>query len=365
MWSVSGSRFLQYLLATAALWSIVALLFASESYLSGLYRGRPVDLPATLGYSFAFYGTWALVTPLVVMLARRWPLARGRKLSDLARHGIASAGVALLQAGLFAYLFWPIYGSGNGRDTRLELWAGMAAAHFPSNLLIYALITGAILAWAARVAAREREAQAARLQARLKQAELDSLRAQIHPHFLFNTLHGISALVRKDPAAAGRLIAKLGALLRSALEQQQRDLVPLDTELGFIRDYLDIEGARFGDRLRSSVTVDDSAADALVPPLLLQPLVENAVRHGLSPSTEAVTIRVVARRHDNRLRLEVADDGDGADPSTLRDGIGLGNLRARLEQMFGEAQSMTIGTGAGRGFEVVLELPFQAPGGDR
>lgn len=359
MWPSSRSQLLRYFAATAALWSVVALLFASEGYLSGLYRGRPVDLAATLGYSFAFYGTWALLTPLVVLLARRWSFSRDGRWSDLARHAAASVGIALLQAGVFAFLFWPVYGPGNGYDSPLDLWTGMAAAHFPSNVLIYAVIAGGILAWAAHIAAQEREAQAARLQARLRQSELDALRAQIHPHFLFNTLHGIAALVRKDPRAAERLIAKLGVLLRAALEQQQRDRVPLDTEIGFVRDYLDIEGARFGDRLHSTVTVGDDTAGALVPPLLLQPLVENAVRHGLAPSTGAVTIRVAGGRRGDALTLEVSDDGAGADPDTLSPGIGLGNVKARLEQMFGDAQTMRIETETGGGFSVVLELPFQ------
>lgn len=359
------SQFLRYLAVTSGIWAIVALLFTSESYLSGLYRSRPIDFVSTLGYSFAFYGTWALVTPAVVLLAQRWPFTSDKKLLDLFRHGVAGVAVALLQAGVFAFLFWPIYGPMNNNGTRLDLWAGMSAAHFPSNLLIYAVLAGGTVALAVHMAAREREAQAARLQTRLTQAELDALRAQIHPHFLFNTLHGISALVREDPPAAERLIAKLGALLRSALEQQRQDVVPLRAETGFLQDYLDIEGARFGDRLRSSVTIDDNVVDALVPPLLLQPLVENAIRHGLSATPETVTIEVAGNRNGDRLVLSVSDDGNGIDSDDLHDGIGLGNVRARLQQTFGRAQSMRIDTGRGLGFKVTLELPLRTVEGMR
>jgi signal transduction histidine kinase len=359
MRSTTFRRYLRYAAVTMALWATVALLFASEGYLSGLYHGRPIDFGATLGYSLAFYGTWALVTPAVLFFAERWPFTADRVSVHLLRHGTAGIGIALLQAGLFAFLFWPIYGPTNEQETRLDFWAGMIAAHFPSNLLIYAVLAGGATALAAHVAARDREAQAARLQASLAEARLDALRAQIHPHFLFNTLHGISALVRDDPRAAERLIAKLGSLLRAALERQQVDAVPLAAEIDFLRNYLDIEGARFGDRLRSSVTMDDGVVDALVPPLLLQPLVENAIRHGLSATPETVTIEIRGCVDDDRLLLSVSDDGNGAEASALQDGIGLGNLRARLRQMFGREQSMRIETRPGQGFTVVLALPLR------
>lgn len=359
MRAINSRRYLRYGVATIASWAAVALLFTSESYLSALYRGQSIDVAAALGYSLAFYGTWALVTPAVLGFARRWPLTAGAAATNLLRHGAAGVAIALLQAGVFALLFWPVYGPPNGQHSRLDLWAGMSAAHFPSNLLIYAVLAGCAMALAAHVAARDREAHAARLEARLKQAELDALRARIHPHFLFNTLHGISALVRKDPREAERLIAKLGALLRSVLEYERQDLVPLAAEIEFLRNYLDIEGARFGQRLRSSITVDEHAAGALVPPLLLQPLVENAIRHGLSATPSAVTIEVRGSRSGNRLELGVKDDGGGADPSALKDGIGLGNVRARLQQIFAGEQSMRIRTAEGDGFDVTLELPFR------
>jgi two-component system, LytTR family, sensor kinase len=358
MISMTVSRILRILAAVAALWAGVALLFASESYLSGLYRGRPIDFVSTLGYSLAYYGVWALVTPVVILMAQRWPIAAGDRLNHLSRHGAASVGIALLQAGLFAILFWPIYGPINHHDTRLDLWAGMIVANFPSNMLIYTVLVGGVMALAARTAARDREAAAARLRARLAQAELEALRAQIHPHFLFNALHGISALVREDPPAAERLIAKLGTLLRSALNSQRQEMIPLRGEMDFLKDYLEVEGMRFGERLSSRIKIADCVGGALVPPLLLQPLVENAIRHGFPPVPGTMTVEVLGYLDNNHLALTVRDDGKGADSAEPREGIGLGNLRARLEQTFGSKQSMRIETGVGKGFKVILQLPL-------
>jgi hypothetical protein len=357
MTSTTVRWILRVLMPTAALWAGVALLFASESYLSGLYRGRPTAFVSTLGYSLAYYGVWALVTPIVILMAQRWPIAAGDKLDRLLRHGTAGVGIALLQAGLFAMLFWPVYGPMNNHDTRLDLWAGMIAANFPSNMLIYAVLVGGTMALAAHTASRDREAAAARLRARLAQAELDALRAQIHPHFLFNALHGISALVREDPPAAERLIAKLGTLLRSALNSQRRERIPLSDEVAFVKDYLEVEGMRFGERLSFRIDIADDVRSTLVPPLLLQPLVENAIRHGFPRAPKTMTVEVLGYLNDNHLTLVVRDDGKGA-PVELHEGIGLANLRARLEQTFGNRQSMHIETEAGKGFEVILELPL-------
>jgi len=271
----------------------------------------------------------------------------------------ASAGLiaALLQAGVFAVAFFPLYGPPNGHQHPGQLWMGMIAAHLPSNLLIYAALVAVRLTFAVRDRAREREAHAAALEARLVQAELSALRAQLQPHFLFNTLNGVSALIAEDPTAAQRMVARLGDLLRMTLDGGEAAEAPLAREAAFLEAYLEIERVRYP-RLTAKVEIDPAAADALIPPLLLQPLVENAIRHGLAPLARAGVLTVTARRQGQRLLLEVADDGAGA--AAIDPRIGLSNTRERLAQTFGGDHGFEIVTAPDEGFRVRLDLPYRA-----
>jgi two-component system, LytTR family, sensor kinase len=185
---------------------------------------------------------------------------------------------------------------------------------------------------------------------------------QLHPHFLFNTLNAISALMHQDVEVADRMIARLGELLRATLESADLQEVPLSQELEFIQPYLEIEQARLGPRLRVEVHVDDDARDGLVPNMLLQPLVENAIRHGIAPRTEPGSIAITAQRDNGSLRLQVRDDGPGmpsSGPSRSRNGLGLANTRARLQQLYGTASNLEVSNGRPAGLEVTVTIPFR------
>jgi signal transduction histidine kinase len=212
---------------------------------------------------------------------------------------------------------------------------------------------------AAQRAGREREA-AERLRARTREQELRSLRAQLNPHFLFNALNAVSAEVGRDPDEAREMIGRLAGLLRYSLDAGRRDLVPLAEEVGFVRDYLDLEGARMGRRLRAVLDVDDEALGAEVPPMALQTLVENAVRHGVAPAPGGGAVTVAARVEGDAVEVLVEDTGVGAAPGALADaeGVGLANTDERLRLLFGEASALRVEADRAQGFAVAFRLPL-------
>ncbi|MGQ0648796.1 MAG: sensor histidine kinase [Gemmatimonadaceae bacterium] len=221
--------------------------------------------------------------------------------------------------------------------------------------------------WQEKLAARYAEAagHGARLQSRLSRTELQALKLQLQPHFLFNTLNAITALVHRDATRAERMVSGLSELLRVSLGSAGDQEVTLARELEVLQHYVDIQQVRFEDRLTVAVDAPNDILRALVPNLILQPLVENAIRHGLSGRAASGHIDVVARRVTSRLILTVEDDGKGeSDPSQRKEGVGLGNSRARLRQLYG-ADHRFEAAGTGRGFRVVVELPYHLDGQDR
>jgi LytS/YehU family sensor histidine kinase len=204
--------------------------------------------------------------------------------------------------------------------------------------------------------------RAAQLESRLATAQLQALRMQLNPHFLFNTLNAVAALVRKDPEAAEEMVTELGDFLRLTLAGSDAQEVSLREELGFLERYLKIERVRFPDRLTTTVTVEPGTEEARVPSLILQPIVENAIRHGIAGRAEPGRVEVGARRAGDALLLEVRDDGAGLRPERsgpLGEGVGLANTRARLEQLYGRDGRLEIESPEGRGFRVLLRLPFR------
>jgi LytS/YehU family sensor histidine kinase len=207
--------------------------------------------------------------------------------------------------------------------------------------------------------AKARERREADLEARLAQARLEALRMQLNPHFLFNTLNSIASLVHDEPQTAERMIEALSELLRLALRGSNRQETTLREELGFLDHYLLIEQARFGDRLCLEKNIDISALGAVVPTLILQPLVENAVKHGIESRLSPGLIQITAEQVSKRLRLEVADNGRGLATPALSEGVGLSNTRLRLKELYGENGSMEVRTAGDRGFSVELFLPWR------
>jgi len=245
---------------------------------------------------------------------------------------------------------------------------GLLANRTHYNLAVYAVIVCAWHAWDYYRKFREREAQAAQLAGRLAQAQLQALRMQLNPHFLFNTLNAVSSLMLKDVPAANKMISRLGELLRLTLENTQQE-VPLQQELDFLRRYLDIERIRFGDRLQLKMDIDPATLSAAVPNLILQPLVENAVHHAIEPLEAGGKIELRAIRDNGCLVLQVSDNGPGLRPHAApedeapmdtRERIGLKNTRERLRKLYGDSQRFDLVSNAMGGVTASLSIPFHA-----
>jgi LytS/YehU family sensor histidine kinase len=210
--------------------------------------------------------------------------------------------------------------------------------------------------------AKQRERRALEAEARFAQARLAALQMQLNPHFLFNALNAITTLVHTDPSAADNMLGDLSGLLRAALDSADEQEIPLRRELAFLGHYLAIEQARFGDRLRVIQGIEPAALDALVPTFLLQPLVENAIRHGIEPQRAPGVVRIDARKEGDRLRLRIHDSGPGlrkASPRPGSSGIGLSNTRQRLDQLHPDDHLLCVQDAAEGGCEALLNLPFR------
>jgi LytS/YehU family sensor histidine kinase len=233
---------------------------------------------------------------------------------------------------------------------------------FLDELVIYLAVLAAGFARDYFLRYRAHAAESARLEAQLAEARLAALRMQLNPHFLFNTLHAVSALVERDPAGVRRLVARLSALLRHVLDSGARQEVTLAEELAFARDYLDIQRVRFQDRLRVEEEVPEDLLDALVPNLILQPLVENAIVHGVGRHESAGRIRIGARRDAECLELTVEDDGPGLSGDGRGGGVGIGNTRARLAAMYGDEAALELRPAPAGGLVARVRLPYHAAG---
>jgi sensor histidine kinase YesM len=221
-------------------------------------------------------------------------------------------------------------------------------------------------AWALHRRLREREAHALSLEASLADARLQALTSQLHPHFLFNTLNAASTLLHRDPAGADAMLGRLAELLRATLRQPAEHEIPLREEMALLERYVDIMRIRHGARLTVDTSLPADAAELLVPAFVLQPLVENAIEHGVARRAGPGAVSIRAERVANRLRLEVADDGPGVAGSSAQaraaSGIGLSNTRRRLEQLYGDAQRLTLQHERGVGTRAVVELPARPAG---
>jgi len=334
-------------------WTVIGLLSSAAAYAGWARERLGVSFPVALLLNLPTWLFWAAVTPAIVRLARRWPPAW--KVRALLPHAAAVALLAAAAAALVAFIN-SIVNPFPQPATFSSLFVGYLTNRWQYALLIYAGTVGAWIAWDAWQRLRERELHAAQLEAQLAGARLDALRRQLDPHFLFNTLQTVSSLVGEDPRAAQRTLALLGDLLRTVLEGGGRQQIPLDQELEFLDRYLEIERTRFPDRLRVRLAVDERARPVLVPPFLLQPLVENAVRYAVAPRSDEGHVEVEARVDQGRRRRAVRDDGPGP-PAHLVEGVGLRATRARLDTLYGEDHHFVLEPGAEGGAQAVIDLP--------
>ena len=306
---------------------------------------------------------WALATPLVLALARRLPPTLAIGWRGWSTHAAACAAIGVADALWVAFLQWSLDPLGCSPCTPYRYLAvGGLYERFHIDVITYVAILAVGHTIDSLQRLSQREAETARLSAELSKAQLDALRRQIEPHFLFNTLNGISGLVRQgDRDAAVDMIARLSDLLRRVLDGGESQLVPLAEELAFLERYVALQVMRFGDRLRVMVDVPVDLYGALVPNLILQPLVENAILHGVSRRAEGGSIRVGASRSGNALTLFVHNDGPALpiEPADAHSGVGIANTRGRLHTLYGSECTLEIRNHQAVGVETVVCMPYR------
>jgi len=329
-------------------WTAVALLFAIQMRFQG---DSPRSWGWIAGWQLAGWWTWAAFTPLVTAFSDRAAQLRS-PVRIVAAHIPAALAAAVLCAATEGAVKW---GVGIYRTTPLSLAGGVSyavATYWTFNVLIYAMVVGLYHA-----------VRAARLERQLMQARLDALTGQLQPHFLFNTLHTISAFVLEDPKQANRMITRLSELLRHSFSPEHGPMVTLEEELQLLDHYVAIQEARFGDRLKVTFRVEAGTGTVAVPTFLLQPLVENAIRHGAALQEGIAEVEISVMRAGDRLRLEVRDNGPGIPGGAARNGgggVGIANTRARLAQLYGTGQTFELANApAGKGGAVAtVEIPY-------
>jgi signal transduction histidine kinase len=328
-------------------WTALALFFAVSASLTYRSTGRPANWLLSIERTLAEWWPWALLTPVVVFLARRYPLDRRWPWRNAAIHAVAGTIVAILKTATERAVFAWLTG----------LWTYWLISTLALQLVVYAAIVAAAHGLDYYRRARERE----QLEARLAETRLQLLNVQLQPHFLFNTLNTIAEIVHDDADKADRMITNLSDLLRQALELGATQEISLGRELDLLSRYIDIQRTRFGDRLQVTARVADEARQASVPVLLLQPLVENAIQHGLSSSANAGRIEIEASRLGSRLVITVTDDGAGvkAPAPAGRQRMGLSNTRARLSALYGTDQQFDLTNTPAGGARISLSIPWR------
>jgi two-component system, LytTR family, sensor kinase len=359
-------------------WTVMAVLTAASQVLDPRSSMlKPVVPAATVATAFINSYLWAALTPLVFRLSRRYRIEqaswRGRVIALLCV-GVVIAGAVDL---LMAYLRFEVFFTGPWSRRPFDPLFGFSRLFWLDDLVVYLAVLAAGFArdYFLRLQARHDEAvllqaeaarlqaEAARLEAQLTGARLAALRAQLDPHFLFNTLNAVASLVGSDPRGVRRMIARLSALLRHSLEESAEPEVTLEQELQVLTQYVEIMEIRFEGRLQVERQIEPGVLDALVPNLILQPLVENAIKHGVSrlPSAEVGRVEVSARLDDDLVVITVRDNGpELQDASALRgnEGVGVRNTRARLEQLYGSEYTLELAPARGRGVVATVTLPY-------
>jgi two-component system, LytTR family, sensor kinase len=341
-------------------WLAFALFFASEVVVGTAYSGRPANLRRALIPWLICAAIWFAATPAILWLARRFPLDRQRWLTSGLVHLFVSAILSFLLLGIYTGIA-RLLGVGGTSPTWFAAFRGQLVGAFHSEVLTYWMVVGLCHGVDYYRKYRERELRASQLETRLAQAQLDALKMQLHPHFLFNTLNSISVLMSEDVSAARRMLTQLSDLLRASLENAGTHEVSLKEELEFLNNYLEIEQTRFHDRLSVRIDVDDEVLSARVPNLILQPLVENAIRHGIAPRSQPGVIEIRAARDNGMVKLQVRDNGaglNGAGAKPLMKGIGLSNTEARLKQLYGADHRFEIKNLKSGGLMVAIAIPF-------
>lgn len=346
-------------------WTLVGVVFAAVSYGVALSQNdKRFGIAASLRLNLVLFYLWGAFSPLIFRFCRRFRVEfRRLSIRNLMVHLPAIVLFAAVHETLLLAILWFISPSSRSElITITNFYARHFGYGFYLDLIIASLIVIGAYALLYYDDFRASELQQSSLKTQLAQAQLRALKMQLHPHFLFNTLHSISSLVLEDPPRANSMIARLGEFLRLTLENSDQQLVSLKQETEFLRSYLEIEQVRFGERLSISFQLEPQTLSAHVPHLILQPVVENAIQYAIAPRTAGGQINIEAKRIDNLLRLEVSDNGPGiASNGDLlgKKGVGLNNVRTRLHQIYGPTFRFDLTNAEDGGAKAVMEIPFQ------
>lgn len=349
------------------IWTVVGIVFTLQGYFTSYRSERPTAFTESLYIQMAWSYLWALATPLVLWATSHIPIERHNWVRNSLKHIPISVLLSVLVTALGHVTIWLNWGWRYGKPFSFERMGRFIVGNFSEGIGMYMLVALTSYAFSYYRRYREGQVRTFQLEAQLSQAQLQALKMQLHPHFLFNTLHSISALLNKDTEAARKMITRLGDFLRLTLENSGTQEVTLQQEMEFLRCYLEIERVRFQDRLVTHINVPSAALSAKVPNLILQPIVENAIRHGIAPRSKPGRIEISAEPHNGTLRIQVRDNGPGMpDHRTsdilFRKGLGLANTENRLDRLYGSAHRLALSNNSDGGLLVTLEIPFRTDG---
>ena len=329
-------------------WTAFAVLITAWVSVESAYAGRPFSLGSNFGGTISEMYALGLVTPLLIYVAHAFPPTRRPVVLVVAAYFVCLIGACIVGLPLLA-----IAGNLMGRHFTVDsaLQEGMF------TFLTYAVVLTIVVAITQVRVAADRTARALRLEADVTRLRVEALQRQLHPHFIFNTLNAVGAIMQTDVAAAEEMIAALAGLLRTATDTSNRPMVPLREELTMLDRYALIMKMRYGARLNVGITAEPRALEVLIPTFTLQPLVENAIVHGLEKTSAGITIEVACRVEDGNLRISVSDDGATPELLTLHEGVGIGNTRARLAELYGARARLSIAPRPSSGTELTLAVP--------
>jgi signal transduction histidine kinase len=337
-------------------WTLLALTSSVAMTLAAIGEGEARSWQRTLAWNFPDFWSWMLLTPWIAWLGTMGSTRGWARF--LAVHIPLGLATAAFHTGVLLLLYWQMHGTDPTAINSLsKLFRVEFVYQFHLDLITYWVVLAVLRGSDSQRRLKNERLRSAQLEGQLAQAQLHALRMQLQPHFLFNTLNAISALALSDPATARTMIARLSDFLRLTLEADQRQSVPLARELQSLESYLAIQRIRFHNRLETQWQVADDALDAAVPHLILQPLVENALQHGLLPLSGGGSVRIEARREGAELCMTVEDNGRGLPERDMREGIGLGNTRARLGALAGR---LSLLARPGGGTRVEVRIPYEA-----
>ncbi|HZQ91617.1 MAG TPA: histidine kinase [Terriglobales bacterium] len=350
--------FFKKLLVGTSVCAFLGAFFAAHTYLAYAYNGPPISWSMAFMLAMTNWVLWGLAAPIVLWLARRLPVERRKWVWTIPAHVVLAVVFAVAHMVLLVWLS-PLVGHYKPNYTVAQGVRAYMTSRFNMEFLTYwgMVAIGTAVQYYRRL--QERQLQTAQLETSLAQAQVQLLRAQMNPHFLFNTLHAISTLVYRDPSAADQMISRLSDLLRLSLESGSEPRITLAQELDLVNRYLEIEQIRFGERLQVERAIADDTLHADVPSMLLQPLVENAIKHGIGQRSAGGRVSLRAWRQNSDLRIELRDDGPGfRNGNGAARGFGLNNTRQRLAQMYPDRHVFELSNPPGGGAQVNIALPF-------